>query len=193
VGLFGCVLRENRNCSIVRNNKLPVARYLIFVGGTLAALLFIPGWLLPIPPTTSADQSIAFDRAVIRIKSAHRWPEQVILDTSQPTITPPAVMDSPVIQPSILLPSTKVPDQSNLEATALLQSNTQPATANHPIPQFKLGRARIARSRRAARGHVIRRRTLVRGDCCKFGWGDSGQTSLNAMPFRRAVSSWRLD
>jgi hypothetical protein len=110
---------------------LPVARYLIFVGGTLAALLFIPGWLLPKPPAMFADQSVALDRAVIRIKSAHKWPEKVILDTSQLTITPPGIMDPPTIQSSIPLPADKAPDQSNLEATALSKPDTQPAAINH--------------------------------------------------------------
>jgi hypothetical protein len=156
-------------------------------------LLFSPGWLLPIPPTKFADQSVAFDRPVIRIKSDHKWPEKVILDTSQQTITLPPVMDSLAIEPSSQPPSKKARDQPNLEATALLNPDTQPDNANRPIPQFKFGLARIARSRRAARGHLTRRRTLVRRECCKFGWADSGQTKLNAVPPRRAVSSWRWD
>jgi hypothetical protein len=36
---------------------VPIARYVIFVGGTLATLLFIPGWLLPKPPAMFPDQS----------------------------------------------------------------------------------------------------------------------------------------
>jgi hypothetical protein len=30
------------------------------------------------------------DKSIIRIKSAHKWPEQVVFDTSQPTIVPRA-------------------------------------------------------------------------------------------------------
>jgi hypothetical protein len=66
-----------------------------------------------------ADQSVALDRAVIRIRSAHKWPEKVILDTGQLSITPPVVIDPPTIQSSIPLPSDKAPDQPNLEAMAL--------------------------------------------------------------------------
>ena len=73
---------------------MPIARYFIFVGGTLAALLLMPGWLLPRPPAMFPDQSVALDRAVIRIKSAHKWPEKVVLDTSKPATTPPVIMDS---------------------------------------------------------------------------------------------------
>jgi hypothetical protein len=113
---------------------LPVARYFIFVGGTLAALLFIPGWLLPKPPAMFADQSVALDRAVIRIKSAHQWPEKVILNTAQLTIAPPVVMDPPTIQSSIPPPPDKAPDQPNLEAMALLKPDTQPTAINQFNP-----------------------------------------------------------
>jgi len=172
---------------------LPVARYFIFVGGVLAVLLFIPGWLLPNVPATFADQSVALDRAVIRIKSAHKWPEKVILDTSQLTITPPVVMDSPPIQSSISLPSDKAPNQPNLEAVALVTPDIQPAAINHSTQPIKRGVARTIRPRRAARGPATHRRTVIGGDCCQFGWFDSGQTSSNAMPPRRAASSWPLD
>jgi hypothetical protein len=172
---------------------VPIARYLIFVGGTLAALLFIPGWLLPKPPAMFADQSVALDKAVIRIKSAHKWPQKVILDTGQLTITSPVIMDPPAIQLSIPLPSDKAPDQSNLEAMALLKPDTQPAAINRSTLQIKRGVARTARSRRVARGSVTHRRTEMAGSCCQFGWVDGGQTSSNAMPPRRAASSWPLD
>jgi hypothetical protein len=169
---------------------VPIARYFIFVGGTLAALLFIPGWLLPSRPATFTDRSVAFDRVVIRIKSDHKWPEKVVLDTSQLTITPPVVIDFPAIRSSIPLPSNKTPGPSNLEAVALVKPDTQPAAINRPTRQFKLGVARTARSRRATRGPVTHRRTVMGADCCQFGWVDSGQTGSNAMPPKRVTSSW---
>jgi hypothetical protein len=149
---------------------VPMAGYFIFVGGTLAALLFIPGWCLPTPPAMFADQSVALDRAVIRIKSAHKWPEKVILDTGQSTITPPVIVDPSAIQSSIPLPSDKGPDPSNLEAIALLKPDAQPAAINHPTLQIKRGVARTARSGRVARGPATHRRTAMGGGCCQFGW-----------------------
>ena len=65
---------------------MPVARYFIFVGGALTALLFIAGWCLPTPQAIFVDQPAARDRAIIRIKSARKWPEKVVLDTSPPMI-----------------------------------------------------------------------------------------------------------
>ena len=172
---------------------MPVVRYFIFVGGTLAALLFVPGWLLPKPPAMFANQSVALDRAAIRIKSAHKWPEKVILYTSQSTITPSVIVDPSAIQPSIPLASDEAPDRSNLEAMALLKLDTQPAAINHSTLQIKRGVARTSRSRRVARGPVTDRRTEMGWGCCQFGWVDSGQSSSNAMPPRRAASSWHLD
>ena len=172
---------------------MPIARYFIFVGGALAALLFIPGWLLPKPPAMFADQSVALNRAVIRIKSAHKWPEKVILDTSQLTVKPPAIIDPPAIQPSIPPPLDKAADQSNLEAMALLKPDTQPGPINHSTPQIKRGVAKTARLRRLARGPIAHPRTEMGGGCCQFGWFDSGQSSSNAVPPRRAASSWPLD
>jgi hypothetical protein len=172
---------------------VPIARYFIFVGGTLAALLFIPGWLLPKPPALFADQSVALDRAVIRIRSAHKWPEKVILDTSQLTVKPPVIMDPPAIQPSIPLSSDSAPDRSNLEAMALLKPDTQLAAMNHSSLQIKRGVARTGRSRRAARGPVTHRRAEMSGGCCQFGWVDSGRSSSNPMLPRRAESSWPVD
>ena len=152
---------------------MPVVRYLIFVGGILAALLFIPGWLLPKPPTMFADQSVALDSAVIRIRSA-QMAGKGHSGSGQLTITPPVVMDLPTIQSSIPLPSDEAPDQPNLEAVALLKPDMQPAVINHSTQKIKRGAARPVRSRRAARGPVIHHRTVIGEDCCQFEWIGSG-------------------
>jgi len=172
---------------------VPIARYFIFVGGTLAALLFITGWCLPTPPARFADQ-LVIDRSIIRIKSARKWPEKVVLDTSQPTITPPAVEEPPAAQP-VRLPPDEAGDQSNLEALAQLKPDTPSAAVDHPTLRIKRGLARTARSKRVARGPVTRglARAEAGGGCCQFGWIDNGQTISNAMPRKDAASSWPMD
>ncbi len=171
---------------------MPIARYFIIVGGTLAALLFIAGWCLPTPPARFADQP-AIDRAIIRIKSERKWPEKVVLDTSQPTIAPPVVEQPPA--QSVRLAPDEAGDRSNLEAMAQLKPYRQPAAVEHPTLQIKRGAARTARSKRVARGPVTRRlaRAEAGGGCCQFGWIDNGQTSSNATPRRNAASSWPMD
>jgi hypothetical protein len=166
----------------------------MFVGCTLVALLFIAGWCLPMPPAMFADHSVATDRTVIRIKSAHKWPEKVILDTSQPTIAPPSVQNPPAAQ-LVRLPPEEAGDQSSLEAFAQLKPDTPSAAVDHPTLRIKHGVARTARSKRVARGPVPRRlaRAEAAGGCCQFGWIDNGQTSSNAMSHRQAASSWPMD
>jgi hypothetical protein len=49
---------------------VPIARYFIFVGGTLAALLLVADWCLSTPPAMFAKQLI-IDKSIIRITSAN--------------------------------------------------------------------------------------------------------------------------
>jgi len=123
---------------------VPIARYFIFVGGTLAALLLIAGWRLPTLPAMFANQ-LVIDRSIIRIKSARKWPERVVLDTSQPTITSAAVEEPPAAQ-SVRLPLDEAGDQSNLEALAQLKPDTPSAAVDHPTLRIKRGLARIRSS-----------------------------------------------
>ena len=172
---------------------MPIARYFMFVGATLAALLLIADWCLPTPPAMFAKQ-LVIDRSIIRIKSAHKWPQKIVLDTSQPTITPPAVEEPPAAQ-SVRLPLDEAGDQSNLEALAQLKPDTPSAAVDHPTLRIKRGLARTARPKRVARGPVTRRlaRAEAGGGCCQFGWIDNAQTSSNAMSRRQAASSWPMD
>lgn len=66
---------------------MPLARYFSFVGSLLLALLFLADWYFPkliAPPATAG-----VDKTIIRLHSAHKWPEATIFDTSLPTIVPP--------------------------------------------------------------------------------------------------------
>jgi hypothetical protein len=67
---------------------MPVVRYFLFVGVALLALFFAVDAYLPKLPATEAPRAAA-DLSVIRIHSAQKWPERVVIDTTLPTITPP--------------------------------------------------------------------------------------------------------
>jgi hypothetical protein len=172
---------------------VPIARYFIFVGATLAALLFVADWCLPTPPAMFARQ-LVIDKSIIRIRSAHKWPEKIVLDTSQPNITLPAVEERPATQSVWLLPD-ETRDQSYLGALAQLKPDTPLAAADHPALRIKRSLAKTARSKPAAGGPVTRRlaRTEVGGGCCQFGWIDNRQTRSNAMSRRHIASSWSMD
>jgi hypothetical protein len=65
---------------------MPLARYFMYVGGVLLALLFVVNAYLPAPPPVveRADAELP----VIRIHSQRKWPQPVVFDTSHPTIAP---------------------------------------------------------------------------------------------------------
>jgi hypothetical protein len=123
------VVGEPKWLDLRERQAVPIARYFIFVGSALAALLFIAGWCLPTPPAMFADQ-LAIDRASIRIKSARKWPEKIVLDTSQPAILP--AVEEPAAAESARLPPDEAGDQSNLEAMAQLKTYRQPLSILQP-------------------------------------------------------------
>jgi hypothetical protein len=71
---------------------MPLIKYFGFVGSALVLLLIGLGWCLPLQVAEPTGGST--DRPAIRITSAERLPERVIIDTSLPTIVlPPSVME----------------------------------------------------------------------------------------------------
>jgi hypothetical protein len=172
---------------------VPIARYFTVVGSALVVLLWIADWCLPTPPAMFAKQ-LVIDRSIIRIKSARKWPEKVVLDTSQPTITHRAV-EEPAAALLVRMPPDEARDQSNLEAMAQLEPDAPSAAVDQPPLRIKRGLATTARSKRAARSPVTRRlaRAEAGGGCCRFGWIDDAQTSSNAVSRRQAASSWAMD
>jgi len=66
---------------------MPVARYFLYVGGVLLALLFISDAYLPkLPVAKTARTDVPIIR--IHIKSDRKWPERIVYDTSLPTVAP---------------------------------------------------------------------------------------------------------
>src|SRR5262245_38907872 len=83
---------------------MPIFRYFAFVGGALLALLLVVNYTLSEAPVaqvsaTSGNETSGNDLPVIRIRSDRKLPERVVLDTSHPVQTPPAVKIAEVPQP----------------------------------------------------------------------------------------------
>jgi hypothetical protein len=86
---------------------MPLARYFLYVGGTLLALLlalnaYVASPVVANTPTSEAD----IGRPVVRIHSAQKLPERIVIDTSIPTIVPapPAVaeaVEAPAKRPAL--------------------------------------------------------------------------------------------
>jgi hypothetical protein len=78
---------------------VPLGRYLLYVGSLLLGMLFIADWYLPSASSQTYFWEARVDKSIIRIKSAHKWPEPIVFDTSLPTIVPPplpVVANAPV-------------------------------------------------------------------------------------------------
>ena len=116
---------------------MPVARYFLFVGVALLTLLFAVDAYLPKMPATEVPTAAA-DLSVIRIHSAQKWPERVVIDTTLPTITPPATAMRVVnIPPSSL---AEAPEKGRVREVL---AQAQPADSKRPEARRK--RKTIAR------------------------------------------------
>ena len=69
---------------------MPVARYFLFVGGILLALLFALDAFAPQQMVVAGNAAPSINKTVVRIRSDQKLPERVVYDTSLPTIVPPA-------------------------------------------------------------------------------------------------------
>ena len=70
---------------------MPVARYFLFVGAALLALLFALDAFVPQQVAVASNAAASIDKTVVRIRSDQKPPERVVYDTSLPTIVPPVV------------------------------------------------------------------------------------------------------
>ena len=79
---------------------MPLARYFLFVGGTLFALLFALNAYVSSPVVASATVADVI-RPAVRIHSTQKLPERIVIDTSIPTIVPPpaVVAEAPAKAP----------------------------------------------------------------------------------------------
>jgi len=70
---------------------MPVARYFLFAGGALLALLYaIDAFSPKAVADNTSHASAGVDKAALRIRSDVKWPERIVFDTTQPTIVPKA-------------------------------------------------------------------------------------------------------
>jgi hypothetical protein len=67
--------------------QMPLARYFLFVGGVLVALIYVSGWTLPTLPTAESA-SFGTEKSFLKIDSDRKWPERIVFDASIPTSVP---------------------------------------------------------------------------------------------------------
>jgi hypothetical protein len=153
---------------------MPIRSYFLYIGGLLLALLFLADWYLP--PSDAERSRSDVDRSTIRIHSAQKWPQAVVIDTTQPTIVPPraaTVAAAPPLKPS----------KPAREAYAMA---TEPERAAKPAEPVKEAKPRVRRTR-TARAPAIRGGSRIAGPPT-FGYGNN----MFAQP-RRQMFAFRND
>ena len=98
---------------------MPIARYFLFVGGVLLALLVAIDALFP-QQSAVVSQAAApsMDKTVVRIRSDQKLPERVVYDTSLPTIVPPVVTAKAATPPAPAAPAVAdIPAQPRMRET----------------------------------------------------------------------------
>jgi hypothetical protein len=152
---------------------VPIARYFMVVGSALVVLLLIAGWSLPEPAASFPDRPEVIERAAIRIRSERKWPEKIVLDTTQLTIPTLSIEVASTEQLVPRLPD-EMTDQSRVDSPAKLNPEVRPTDSHRRPSQAKRKPGKAFPST-----HVARPRnrnnlpTLGTGEeCCRFEWAD---------------------
>jgi hypothetical protein len=143
-----------------------LARYFIYVGGALLALLLVVSAELPqapVPPSTNS----AADMPAIRINSDRKWPAKVVFDTSAPTVAPTQI-------------ASNAADIKTPAATAEVASKTAPREALAQLAPSDMKKASVRKSEPKLRQkHKVARRRMysppmVVAQQPQFGYGFFG-------------------
>ncbi|WP_354210790.1 MULTISPECIES: hypothetical protein [unclassified Bradyrhizobium] len=178
---------------------LPVARYFAVVGGALAALLLIAGWTLPELPDRFPVRRDNIDGATIRIESARKWPEKVVLDTGQPTFAPASIDAAPARDQVAQLPD-ETTDKASVapvaNSVAKSKADARPIAAYHPPMRARHKTTRVAQSTHVARGRGPAELQSSVEACCWFEPIDRRATSRpasrNHVARRDSWTGWQL-
>jgi hypothetical protein len=126
---------------------MPVGRYFALVGATLLALLYVTDWFLPKSPPEHTAEAAA--KPVIRIASVQQPPERIIIDTTQPTITPP-----PIVQETIASKPLPLQSYASVAPASSIADvdHKKRKPAKRQTPKFAPDRPQFASGPAAARG-----------------------------------------
>jgi hypothetical protein len=140
---------------------MPVARYFLFVGGVLLALLVVIGSYVPQPQVETAVNAGAntdSDKPFIRINSERKWPEAVVYDTTHP----PAVAAPVAVATNVPAPAPAISANARVrEAYAQFQPSdpkqmhsSKQVQAQMQPPAAKMAQSKPQPKRRVARNRM---------------------------------------
>lgn len=143
---------------------MPVARYFLFVGGVLLALLFALDAFAPHQLVLAGNTAPSINKTVVRIRSDQKLPERVVFDTSLPTIVPPAAASQITASPA--------GSAAGVSAQAQVRDTVAQAEAKklekQPEPQAPRKR-KIAKIRPAQQMRIVQQQ--------RFGFGFFGSNT----------------
>ncbi len=143
---------------------MPLARYFVFVGGVLLALLFVVDAVLPQLPAADANRTdTGVDKPIIRIHSDRKWPERVVFDTSIPTIVPAQTVKAEVVVPAPV-PATA--------ADVSAKVRVREAFAQFVPPEPKKPEPKLQQKRKIAKNHAAPPMVVV-AQQPRFGFFDN--------------------
>ncbi|KRR27235.1 hypothetical protein CQ13_22495 [Bradyrhizobium retamae] len=128
-----------------------MARYFLFVGGVLLALLVAIDAFVPQQAVVASQGVSSLDKTVVRIRSDQKLPERVVFDTSLPTIVPAPSVTAQAVAPSAPAVTPAAPASADTAAQARARETFAqyvPAEAKKPEPPAQRKR-KVARSRPA--------------------------------------------
>jgi hypothetical protein len=127
---------------------MPVARYFLFVGGVLLALLLAVDALVPQQAVVASQAAPSIDKTVVRIRSDQKPPERVVYDTSLPTIVPPQAVTAQAVVPAAAPATAPVADATAQARVRDTYAQYVPAEAKKPELQVPRKR-KVAKTRPA--------------------------------------------
>jgi hypothetical protein len=161
---------------------MPVARYFLFVGGVLLALLLAIDALFPQQAVVVASRGASsIDKTVVRIRSDQKPPERVVYDTSLPTIVPPPAVTAQVMAPVVAPAAAAVSADASAQARARVRetfAQLMPAEAKKPEPQAQRKR-KVAKSRLAPPMQIAQQPQMRVAQQSQFG-GFFGGSNWNS-------------
>lgn len=141
---------------------MPLARYFIYVGGTLLLLLFVADLSLPKSPARTRPVEETY---LIRIHSDQKWPDRLVFDTSAPAVTSAHPMTTETAEP-VPAVVTGGPANARDAFAQLRQSRTNDVQPSDPgATKLKPRRQHIAKRHTPPPAHLAWRQP-------QFGWFD---------------------
>ncbi|WP_407188554.1 hypothetical protein [Bradyrhizobium centrosematis] len=139
---------------------MPIIRYFVFVGGILLALLIAADGYLPAPVALAGAADP--DKTTIRITSARRLPEKIVLDTNIRAVVPNIARAEPI---------SELPPQQIGEAMAAMPAErTGQIKKEPPARVFAEARRHPRRSSKSPKRAPERRLAFERHDPFSGGW-----------------------